>query len=264
MAAQHQEVRLGVGPVGRLLQRLADGRLQPVDVVRHIAEVADAPAVGLEALLDVVVVGQLGRPVDGDVVVVVEGDEAAEAEVAGQRGRLVGDALHEAAVAGDHVGVVVAHVGTEAVAHHTLGDGQADRVAETLAQRPRGHLDARRVAALGVARRLAAPLAELAQVLEREVVPGQVQEGVLEDARVAVGENETVTVGPVGIARVVVHDAGPQHVGERGQRHGCTRVSGLGRLGRVHGDATDDVDSQLDERRILDNRGRGVQRHEPP
>ena len=92
---------------------------------------------------------------------------------------------------------MVTHVGTEAVAHHTLGDGQPDRVAETLAQRPRGHLDARRVAALGVAGRLAAPLAELAQVLEREVVPGQVQEGVLEYARVAVGEDETVAVGPV-------------------------------------------------------------------
>ena len=192
------------GPSAGSSNDLADGRLEPIDVVRHLAEVADAPAVGLEALLDVVVVGQLGRPVDGDVVVVVEGDEAAETEVAGQRGRLVGDALHEAAVAGHDVGVVVAHVGAEAVAHDTLGDGHADRVAETLAQRARGHLDARRVAALGVARRLAAPLAELAQVLEREVVPGQVQEGVLEDAGVAVGEDETVTVGPVRIVRVVV------------------------------------------------------------
>ena len=84
VAAQHQEVRLGVGPVCRVIESLTDGRLERVDVVRHLAEVVHAPAVGLEALLDVVVVGQLGRPVDGDVVVVVEGDEPAQTEVAGQ------------------------------------------------------------------------------------------------------------------------------------------------------------------------------------
>ena len=45
--------------------------------------------------------------VDRDPVVVEDADQPAEAEVAGQRGRLVADALHEAAVAGDDVGVVV-------------------------------------------------------------------------------------------------------------------------------------------------------------
>ena len=85
-----------------------------VDVVGHLAEVAHAPAVGLEALTGVVVVGQLGRPVDRDVVVVVEGEQPSQAEVPGQRRRLVRDPLHEAAVAGDHVGAVVADLAAEA------------------------------------------------------------------------------------------------------------------------------------------------------
>ena len=99
VAAQDEEGGLGVRAVGRLLQHLVDGRLQSVDVVGHLAEVADAPAVGLEAAHDVVVVGELGRPVDGDVVVVVDGEQPSQAEVSRQGGRLVRDAFHHAAVA---------------------------------------------------------------------------------------------------------------------------------------------------------------------
>ena len=69
------------------------------------------PAVGVEALGDVVAVGQAGRAVDRDAVVVEHADQPAEAEVAGQRRGLVADALHEAAVAGDHPGVVVDELG---------------------------------------------------------------------------------------------------------------------------------------------------------
>ena len=88
-------------------------------------EPLDVPAVGLEALAGVVVEGDLGRAVDGDVVVVVDVDQPAQAEVAGQGGRLVADALHQVAVAADHEGVVVDQVGAEAGPQHPLGDAEA-------------------------------------------------------------------------------------------------------------------------------------------
>ena len=97
----------------------------------------DVPAVGREALGHVVGVGELGRPVDGDVVVVVDVDQAAEPEMAGQRGRLVGDALLEAAVAADDEGVVVAELGPEAAPQAPLGDAHAHPVAHALAERAR-------------------------------------------------------------------------------------------------------------------------------
>jgi len=50
------------------------------------------PPVGLEAAGGVVAQGELGGAVDGDVVVVVDGDQPPEAEVARQRRRLVADA----------------------------------------------------------------------------------------------------------------------------------------------------------------------------
>ena len=122
-------------------------RLEPVEVVGHLAELHDVPAVRLEPHADVVAVGQLGVAVDGDVVVVVDADQLAEAEVAGERGRLVADALHEAAVAGDDEGVVVDQVVAELGAQAALGDRHADRVGETLAERAGGDLDARGVVA---------------------------------------------------------------------------------------------------------------------
>ena len=154
-------VGLASGPsVGySMASRMAASR--PSTSLAISPEVAHIPPVGLEALGHVVVVGQLGRPVDGDVVVVVERHQPAQAEVPGQRRRLVRDALHEAAVPGDHEGAVVADVAAEARPHEALGDGHADRVADALAKRPRRHLDTVGVAALGMPRRPASPLTEL-------------------------------------------------------------------------------------------------------
>ena len=60
----------------------ADGRFECVGVVGYLAEVLGVPAVALEAFDGVVGKGDLGRPIDGDVVVVVDVDEPAQPEVA--------------------------------------------------------------------------------------------------------------------------------------------------------------------------------------
>ena len=67
----------------------------------------DVPPVGREPLGGVVAQRQLGRPVDGDVVVVVDADQPAESRMPGQRRGLVADALGQVAVAGTHEGAVV-------------------------------------------------------------------------------------------------------------------------------------------------------------
>ena len=125
--------------------------------------------------------------------------------MAGERRGLVADALHEAAVAGDHERVVVDELGAEAVAQHALGDRHADGVAEALAERPGGDLDARRCgAASGWPGVRELPLAEGLDVVELEAVAGEVQHRVLQDRGVAVGQDEAVAVGPCGVVRVVL------------------------------------------------------------
>ena len=171
--------------------------LQRVGVVGDLAEVLDVPAVGLEALADVVGERELGRAVDGDVVVVVDADQPSEAEVPGERRRLVADALHQAAVAGDHAGVVVDQLAAEAVAQHPLGDGHADGVGEALPERAGRDLDADGVAGLGVPGCAAPERPEGPEVVELEAVAAEVEHRVLQDRGVTVGEDEAVAVGPV-------------------------------------------------------------------
>ena len=67
-----------------------------------------------------------------------------------------------------------------------LGERHADRVGEALAERAGGRLDARRDADLGMARRLAVQLAEVAQLVDRQVVAGEVQQRVEQHRAVAV------------------------------------------------------------------------------
>ena len=119
--------------------RLLDGgrtasRIVAVDVLH------DVPAVRLEALRRVVVEPLDHLAVDRDAVVVVEHDELAELEGAGQRTGFVRDAFHEAAVADEAVGVVIDDrqaFAVELAGQQFFGQRHADRVGQALAQRTR-------------------------------------------------------------------------------------------------------------------------------
>ena len=91
-------------PVGRGA-RIRDGERDRFGLVT--VDFRRVPARGAEALDLVVGHREPGRTVDGNLIVVEQHDQPPELEVAGKRDRLLADALHEAAVAGDHVGVVI-------------------------------------------------------------------------------------------------------------------------------------------------------------
>src|SRR5690606_26484353 len=101
--------RLVVDALG-LVDGLVDGSgIVTVHVAHHV------PAVGFETLRGVVGEPVLDVAVDGDAVVVPEGDQLAQAQGTGQGAGFVGDAFHHAAVAHEHVGVVIDDVVTGAV-----------------------------------------------------------------------------------------------------------------------------------------------------
>ncbi len=225
--------------------RAAHGLLEPVDVVRGLAHSLDVPAVRLESLRGIVAVGELGGAVDRDVVVVVHVDEATELEVAGERRRLVADALLEVAVARDDERVVADDVGAESSPQVALRDAHADAVREALTQRTGGDLDAGCLEALGMAGGLAAPLAELLQVLDLEPVAGEAEHRVQEDRRVAGRQHEPISVGPERVSRVVLHHPRPEDVSEGSERHRGARMTRVRALGRIHREASDDVDAEL-------------------
>jgi hypothetical protein len=227
--------------VGRS-ERLADRVEREV-----VAEPLDVPAVRLVARRDILHERQVGRALDRDLVVVVDQAELAEAEEAGDRGRLAGDALHHVAVGADREGAVIddlvaGHV--VARGQHALGDRHADGVADTLAERTGRDVDAGRVPPLGVAGRLRSPLPERLQVVHRQVVARQVERGILQHACVAGRQHEPVAVGPAGRLRVVPHRLGVEHVGDRRKRHGGTGMPGVRLLHGVHRETPNRVDRE--------------------
>ncbi|MNQ60098.1 hypothetical protein D3C85_743670 [compost metagenome] len=222
-----------------------DGGLDLVGVVA--VDVADhLPAVGLEALRRVVGEPALDFAVDGDAVVVVEGDQLAQAQGTGQRADFMADAFHHAAVAEEGVGEVVDDGVARTVelrAQHLLGDGETDRVGNALAQRASGGLDARGVAVFRVARGAAVQLAELLEVVDAQVVTGQVQQRVDQHRAVAVGQHEAVAVGPLRVLRVVLEEIAPQHFGDVRHAHGCTGMAAVGFLHGIHAEGTNGIGS---------------------
>ena len=97
---------------------------------------------------------------------------------------------------------------------------------------------------LGVPRRLAAPLAELLQIVERDVVAGEVEQRVQQHRAVAGRQHEAIAIEPQRRARIVPEVALPQHV-----RHRCAaqRQPGVARvrlLDRIDRESPDRVDRQ--------------------
>ncbi len=154
-----------------------------------------------------------------------------------ERSRLRSHAFHQVAIADDRISRVVDHLesGT-VVARRELrfGNRHADRIGESLPERAGRDLHTWRVAALGMSRRFAAKLAELLDVVERNVVTGQMQQTVKQHRTVSGGEHEAVAIEPVGIAWIVFEQPRPQRVRHRrcAERH--ARMPALRILHRVH------------------------------
>ena len=135
-----------------------------------------------------------------------------------------------------------------------FADGHSDRVADSLPERAGRRLDTGRVAVLGVAGSLALPLAELLQIIESEIVAGEIEHAVEKHRRMAARQNEAVTIHPFRIGGIISQMPGPEHVGERRQRHRCARMAGVRFLNRIHREDANGVDAQSLQIRVAAGR----------
>ncbi len=153
----------------------------------------------------------------------------------GEVDRLVADALHQAAVAGEHISEMIDEFVAETRRLEALCYRHADGGGEALAERPGGRLDARRVAIFGMARGFRAELAELLQILDVDAgIADEIAERVEQHRAVSGGEHEAVAVRPMGIGGVEFQKASEQHAGHIGHAHRHAGVAGLGLFDRVH------------------------------
>ncbi len=220
-----------------------DGRLDLFGVVA--VDVADhLPVVGFEARRGVVGEPAMHFTVDGNAVVVVEGNQLVQPQGTGQRGHFVRNAFHHAAIAQEHIGVVVddgVAVTVELGRHDFFGQGEAHGVGDALAERAGSGLDARGVTMLRVARGTAVQLTEALEVVDRQVVAGQVKQRIDKHRTVAVGQHEAVAIGKCRVARVVLEVVAPKNLGDIRHAHGGTGVAAVGLLHGIHAKGTNGV-----------------------
>ena len=165
-----------------------------------------------------------------------------ELQVAGKRDGLLADALHQAAVARQHIGLVVDQVVAESGIEMALGDGEAHGIGNALAQRAGGGLDAGGMAEFRMARGLRAQLAEVLDLVQRHVLVAQeIEQRIHQHGAVAGGEDEAVPVGPVRIGGIEFEELGEQHGGDVGGTHGQARMARIGFLDRIHAEGPDGI-----------------------
>ena len=156
------------------------------------------PAGRLEALHLVDRVGNRGRPVDRNAVVVIQHDQLVELPVPGQRDRFLRHAFHQVAVGGEHIGVMVDDLLAEFRRQHLLRQRHADRGRDALAERAGRGLDALGVEVFRMTRRQRSELAEMLDLVERHVlVAGEIQQRIEQHRAMAGRQHEAVAVRPV-------------------------------------------------------------------
>ena len=117
----------------------------------------------------------------------------------------------------------------------------ADRHAHACAQRPCRGFHALRMTVLGMAGRQGSVLAEILEVVERQPVAEEVQQGIEHGGAVPGGEDEAVAVRPVWILAVVLHVVRPEFVSDRGCAERQARMAGVRLLHGVRRKCTDRI-----------------------
>lgn len=151
-------------------------------------------------------------------------------QVAGQRSRFAGHAFHQVAVAANAVSIVVDDFQIAFIVSRRklrFRQSHADGHRQTLAQRSRRGVYARSMSEFRVARRFAAPLAELLDFFHRQIIPAQMQQAVQQHRAVSGGQDEAVAVDPIRNVRVMVHRFGKQLVTHRCGPHRHAGMAGL-------------------------------------
>lgn len=164
------------------------------------------PSVCLHTLVDILSKCAVGVSVNGDSVVIVDGNQVAELQVAGKGSSLRGDTLHVASISHEDVCVVVDELETwlvELGASLALSNGKTNGVGEALSEWAGGDLDTWGIVGLWVTRGprvnmlkgvlgrfltafLLFAYSEVLEVIHGQVVTSQVKESILEHASVSV------------------------------------------------------------------------------
>ena len=185
---------------------------------------------GFKTLLYGFAEGDIGPALDGNVIGIIKYDQLGQSQGSGQREGFVGNAFHHASVAAKYIGIMIHHrmlrgikYGCEVLLRHRHTDSH--RHAGT--QRAGGSFHAGRMTVFRMTGSQGPQLTEVHEILPGKTVAEQVEQGIKKHGSMSAGQDETVTVLPFGILRIVVHDLCPQGIGSGSCAQRKARVSGI-------------------------------------
>ena len=125
------------------------------------------------------------------------------------------NALHHAAIAAEREYMVAEYrIALFVVlrSHVLFSHSHTNRHSHALSERTCGSFDTCGMSVLGMSGCLGIKLSELHQILFGEAVAEQMKKRIKKHGAVAAGKNETVSVPPIGILRVMIHFLSPENV----------------------------------------------------
>ena len=126
-------------------------------------------------------------------------------------------------------------------AQRAFRDRHADRVTDTLPQWSGGGFDTRRVTLLGMTRSLRVQLPKILQILDRDVVSGQMQDRIGKHRAMPVGHHEPIAIAPVRVSRIMAHEVVVKDFSDIGHAHWRARMTGIGLLYGIHAQRPDRI-----------------------
>ncbi len=165
-----------------ILLRLHDSLCQRFQIIRLFANILYLPMVALKTLGHVIRVGQLRIAFDADVIVIVNANKLAKTQMSGQRSRFMGCALHQVTITANDIGMMVDDfMPFSIVGRRQMGfcDGHSDCRHHTLTKRAGGRFHTWRNSILRMAGSFASPLAKILEVLEGNIITGQMEHSIL-------------------------------------------------------------------------------------
>jgi hypothetical protein len=140
---------------------------------------------------------------------------------------------------------MIHEVRAEAGGQDALRQSHAHRVAKALAERTGRDLDTRSVSELRMSGGLRVELSKLPDLVHRELVPGQVEQGVEQHGAVSSREDEAVAVGPARRPRVVTQKLSEQHGAYLGAAQRETHVPDSRASHGIYGEDADRLRDEL-------------------
>ena len=218
---------------------LVEGLEDRVEVVA-VGQRLHVPADGLETGGGAFALCLVRHGVERHIVGVVDENQIVESLVAGEGAGFHRHAFLHAAVACEADDMVVEYLvpgRVEMRRRHLAGQGQADRIANALAERTGGGLDPGGLVKFRMAGRFAVEYAEILQLLEGQIIAAQMQPAVEEHRAVAGGQHEAVAVEPAGLVGVVHQRMAVKHGADFRRPERQTEVAGGTFMNGIDGEA---------------------------